>query len=130
MISPLGFVAWSTLCPKRQWRRKSAAPPGALSRDACCRIVTGPKASESGRLREWQERARRVDGYRKPAVGQESMADDLGLLFQAVQPERLSRLQSIIVPTEGVAHQRQIEAPARLRLPDVRQLVDEEALAL
>src|SRR4051794_8745321 len=63
------------------------------------------------------------------AVGEESVADDLGLLLEAVAAERLALDQPVPVAGEGVPHQRQVEAAALLRLPDMGHLVDEEALS-
>ena len=58
------------------------------------------------------------------------MADDFRLLLKAVTMERPAVLELVSVAAEGVAHERQIEAPARLRLPDVGQLMDEKALPM
>src|SRR4051812_44418806 len=64
----------------------------------------------------------------RAAVGQKTMPDDLGLLLEPVAPKGLSGFQFIRITAEGMAHQRQVETAAFLRLPDVGQLVDEEAL--
>ncbi len=56
------------------------------------------------------------------------MANDLRLLFETVAVERFARLKSVSVAAKGMAHQWQIETAALLRLPNVGQLVDEEAL--
>ena len=62
------------------------------------------------------------------AVREEAVADDFRLLLKAIVARRPPRLQLIAVAAERVPHQRKIEAPALLRLPDMRELVDEEAL--
>ena len=56
------------------------------------------------------------------------MADDFGLLLKAVALERPVRAQVIAIAAEGVAHQRQVEAAALLRLPDMGHFMDEKAL--
>ena len=56
------------------------------------------------------------------------MADDFGLLLEPVALERPARTKIIGVAAERMAHQRQVEAAARLRLPDVGHFVDEQAL--
>ena len=58
------------------------------------------------------------------------MANDFGLLFKAIVLEPASGLQVIAVSAEGVPHERQIEAPSLLRLPDMGELVDEKTLAM
>ena len=70
---------------------------------------------------------RRV-GDRGAAVRKETVADDFGLLLNAVAGERFARLQHIAVAAKGVPHQHQIEAAAALRLPHMGQLMNEEAL--
>ncbi len=54
------------------------------------------------------------------------MAHDLGLLLDAVSRERPPRLEAIGITAERVAAQD--EAEARLVLPDMRHLVDEQRL--
>ncbi len=56
------------------------------------------------------------------------MADDLGLLLDPVARERAVGIEPIGIAAEGVAHQRQPIFAAGLRLPDMGQLVDEQAL--
>ena len=58
------------------------------------------------------------------------MADDFGLLLKAIVLEAPSGLQGVTVAAEGVPHQRQVEAAALLRLPDMGQLMDEKALPM
>ena len=56
------------------------------------------------------------------------MPDNLRLLFKAIGFEGAPVLKLIRVPAEGMAHEWQVETPSLLGLPDMRQLVDEEAL--
>ena len=56
------------------------------------------------------------------------MADDFGLLFDAIAVERPSRLDAIIIAAKGVAAQRQEDA--FLMLPYMGHFVDEQALAI
>lgn len=56
------------------------------------------------------------------------MADHFGLLFQAISIEWTTLDHLIAVTAEGMAHQRKVESPAGLRLPDVSHFVDEQAL--
>ena len=58
------------------------------------------------------------------------MADDFGLLLEAVSVEWPAFDQAVAVAAEGVPHQRQVEAPTLLRLPDMSKLVDEKTLAM
>ena len=58
------------------------------------------------------------------------MADDFRLLLKAVVLERPAGLQAVAVAAERMAHQRQVEAPALLRLPDVGHFVNEQALPM
>ena len=57
------------------------------------------------------------------------MADDFGLLLEAVAVERLALLERVGIAAERVAHQRQVEAAACLGLPDMGHFVDKQALA-
>ena len=59
---------------------------------------------------------------------QEGMRDKLCLLLDAVGGEWPRWIEAVIIAAERVAHQREIEPPALLRLPDMDELVDEEAL--
>src|SRR3546814_5515773 len=52
---------------------------------------------------------------------------DLGLLFEPIAGERPAGPQAVAVRREGVAHQHEIPAPARLRLPDMRHFMDERS---
>src|SRR5436305_13926092 len=70
-------------------------------------------------LSEGQQLARRDRRYGDAAIGEETVSDDLRLLFQAVAIERFARRQAVRVAAEGVAHQRQVERPLGLRLPDM-----------
>ena len=56
------------------------------------------------------------------------MADEFGLLLEAVVHEALAGHQSVAIAAEGMPHQREVERAVLLCLPDVGQLVDEEAL--
>ena len=58
-----------------------------------------------------------------------SFIDDLGLLFEPVVIECPSLTKLVRIAAKRVAHQRKVKAATLLRLPDVRHLVDEEALA-
>src|SRR4029079_11544278 len=75
-----------------------------------------------------QNLAGRTDSRCPAAVREEAMADDFRLLLKAIILEAPPRLQLIAVTAERVPHQREIEAPALLRLPDMRELVDEKTL--
>src|SRR5207237_6774430 len=77
---------------------------------------------------ERKQIARRKHGNRCPTVGEETVTDDFRLLFNAVAIEWLPRSQAIIITAKWVAHQRQIETAAFLRLPHMRHFVDEIAL--
>lgn len=57
---------------------------------------------------------------------QKIVADDLGLLFDAVMRETLARQQFIIIAAEGMARQRQEDA--LLMLPDMHHFVNEQCL--
>jgi hypothetical protein len=52
----------------------------------------------------------------------------LGLLFQSVSVERAAIDQLIRVSAKWVTHHHQIEAAARLGLPDMGHLMNEQAL--
>jgi len=56
------------------------------------------------------------------------MAHHFRLLFEAVAVEPAAVDHAIAISAEGVPHQREIEAAAGLRLPDMGHFVDEEAL--
>ena len=128
--------------PRRR-RSGCARSPGVDQRHlvaAVEQMMRGPRAEHaraddrnmSSSLISRTAAVRAAEHRRRPetaVVGEEAVRDDLRLLLEAVAVERLSRLQLIGVAAEGVAHQRQIEAPLCLRLPDVGHLVDEEALA-
>jgi len=60
--------------------------------------------------------------------GQESMPDNLGLLLDAIAIEQPAGFEPIVIAAERMTHQRQPEAPALLRLPDVDHLVNEQTL--
>src|SRR5688572_20005302 len=64
-----------------------------------------------------------------PAAQQKGVADDLGLLFDAVLLELPAGLEAVVVAAERVAVEQQVPVPQRLGLPDVGHLVDEEPLA-
>lgn len=72
----------------------------------------------------------RADRRSPSAVGEKPVTDDFRLLLKAVVLEASARLDLISVAAERVPHQRQIESPAFLRLPDMGQLVDEETLPM
>lgn len=61
---------------------------------------------------------------------QERVADDLGLLFEPVAVEQAVGDEVVAIAAEWVPHQREVEAPAGLRLPDVRHFMDEQSLAV
>ena len=61
-------------------------------------------------------------------IGEEAMADDFRLLFKTIVFEPPAFDERISVAAEWVAHQRQVKSPASLRLPHMRELVDENAL--
>lgn len=63
-------------------------------------------------------------------VGEEAVPDDLGLLFKAIVFEPATVFEPVGISAERMSHQRQIEASARLRLPHMSQLVDEESLSV
>src|SRR5207302_3952257 len=91
----------------------------------CYRRVPALKlTSGEGKQLSW-----RYDRQANAAIREEAMADDFRLLFEAIPGERLPGLQLIAIAAERMAHQRQIEAPLDLRLPDMGHLMDEEALA-
>ena len=73
---------------------------------------------------------RGTNRWSPPVVGEKPVANDFRLLLKAVVFEAAARLDHISVAAEGVPHQRQIESPAFLRLPDMGQLVHEEALSM
>jgi len=77
-----------------------------------------------------QDFARRTDGQRTPMVGEESMADDFGLLLKAIVLESPSGLKVVAVSAERMAHERQVESPALLSLPNVGKLVHEKTLPM
>jgi len=56
------------------------------------------------------------------------MADDFRLLFKTIVFEPPAFDERISVAAEWVAHQRQVKAPALLRLPHMGELVDEDPL--
>ena len=56
------------------------------------------------------------------------MANDFRLLFKAIVLEPPSLDERIAVLAKWVTHQRQVKSPASLRLPHMRELVDENAL--
>jgi len=56
------------------------------------------------------------------------MADDFRLLFKAIVLEPPTFDQRISVAAERVPHQRQVKAPALLRLPHMGELMDVNAL--
>src|SRR5215212_4471933 len=84
----------------------------SLSPHGCGRFVTATSC-------ERQQLRRRHEREACTPACQKCVRDDLGLLFQAVALERLSGLQLIGIAAEGVPHERQIQAPALLRLPYV-----------
>ena len=57
------------------------------------------------------------------------MPHDLCLLFYTITFERKARPYRIIVSAERVAHQNQPVFTPLLRLPDMRHLVNEQALS-
>ena len=61
-------------------------------------------------------------------VDEEAMADDFRLLFKAIVLKPPALDQRISVAAEGVTHQRQVKASALLRLPHMREFVDENSL--
>src|SRR3990170_2863975 len=73
----------------------------------------------SARSGERQQRARRGGGELESALGEECVADDFRLLLKAIAAERAAVVEDVGIAAERVAHQRQIEAAAGLRLPDV-----------
>ena len=77
-----------------------------------------------------QDFARRTDGQRAPMVGKKAVADDFGLLLKAIVLEPPSGLEVVAVSAERMAHERQVESPSLLRLPDVSQLVHEKTLPM
>ena len=64
-----------------------------------------------------QDFARRTDGQRTPMVGEESVADDFGLLLKAIVLESPSALEVVAVSAEWMTHQRKVKSPALLSLP-------------
>src|SRR4051794_16114735 len=99
--------------------RKVDADARSLSRRICCRIVTRSVYLEG---KQFTGRCARSP---TAAIGEEAMRDNLRLLLESVVLERLSGRQFVSVAAEWMPHQRQIEAALRLRLPDVRQFMDE-----
>src|SRR5690349_11138146 len=81
-----------------------------------------------GFLREREELGRRVRVHGDTTFREKAVADDLRLLLQAVAAEGPPGLQLVGIAAEGMAHQRQIERAALLRLPDMGHLMDEKAL--
>ena len=56
------------------------------------------------------------------------MAHQFGLLFKPIAVEGAAFPELIGVAAEGMPHQDEVEAPARLGLPDMGHLMDEQAL--
>lgn len=77
---------------------------------------------------EGQKAARGNDGRTYAMLGEEQMADDLGLLLDAIANERLVILEPVIIAAKWVAEQRQIEAAELLSLPDMGHFVNEMGL--
>ena len=86
--------------------------------------------SDEAKLTEWKDFARRTHRRLPTAVGEKTMPDDLRLLLEAIVFEPPAGLQLVAVAAEGVAHQRQVETAALLRLPDMGQLMNEEPLPM
>ena len=63
-------------------------------------------------------------------IREEPVPHDFGLLLKPIGLEALHRLELIGVSAERVAHQRKVEPSTGLGLPDVRHLVDEQALPM
>ena len=61
-------------------------------------------------------------------ISQETVADDLGLLFEPIAVEAAAKFELIAVAAERMTHQREVIFSVLLGLPDVRHFVDEEAL--
>ena len=59
---------------------------------------------------------------------QKGVLNNHRLLFNTIGGQRLSRFQSVRVAAEGVPAQDQIPVATGLCLPNVRELVDQEAL--
>lgn len=105
----------SDCMPKRSWGKRGAALIWLMLRLCNNRL-------------ERQESALALLRDRHAAVGEEAVADDLGLLFEAITVEPATLLYLIAVAAERVTHQRQIEAAVSLRLPDMGHFVDEQTL--
>ena len=59
---------------------------------------------------------------------QKAMANHFGLLFKPVSAERAAIDEAIAVSAEGMPHQREVPAAARLGLPHMGHFVDKEPL--
>src|SRR5687767_4265600 len=70
----------------------------------------------------------RAMGKANAAPRKKQMAHDLGLLLKPVVAERAVIVGRVGVAAEGMAHQRQIEAPMTLRLLDMGHFVNEQPL--
>jgi hypothetical protein len=57
------------------------------------------------------------------------MSHDFSLLLYSVPAKGAPGTNSVAVPAKRMPHQQEIEAPSFLRLPDVRQFVNEKSLA-
>jgi hypothetical protein len=84
-----------------------------------------PLRYRMGCSRKRKQVARWTHPRHSAAVGEETVPDDFRLLFEAIVFEAAPGLELVAVATKGVAHQRQVESSSLLRLPDMRQLVDE-----
>src|SRR6187551_2994047 len=81
-----------------------------------------------GFLKKRKNLARRTGCDIPATVGHEAVTDDFGLLLKPIVLEPPAGLQLVLVTAERMAHQRQVETTALLRLPHVREFVHEEAL--
>src|SRR5688572_21512333 len=99
-------ASWSVRTKRRPPRFSSTSSPTA--RSAKSRAVS-TRWRRRRRLNgsERQQRGGRRRREPKSTLREERVADDLGLLLEAVAPERLALLDRIAVAAERMAHQRQ-----------------------
>src|SRR4029079_12742039 len=66
-------------------------------------------------------------GQLSPAAQQKGVADDLGLLLDAIARQRPAGLEAVVVAAQRMAVEQQVPFAAPLGLPDVSHLMDEQA---
>src|SRR5690606_35111657 len=112
---------WST-------RTSAVAATATIAMAIAIGTATAERPSAAEIDQQFVGRDARDSGQLETAAQEKGVTDDLRLLLDPVAAQRPTRLEAVVVAAERMPHERQIPPPALLCLPDMRHLVQEQAL--